>query len=159
MSYYVGVHEVARLAVDIEDAGNRFYTHLVQVSHDEKAKKLFLYLAEQETQHKIKFQTIADQAAKTETQAEYVVDIYGLMKAAIDDLQLYVFNEKATGNAYAHLSGAVAIGIHGEEESIRIYGMLKQSLVNKFAPVLEKIIAEEQEHLQFLFDYREIMKL
>jgi rubrerythrin len=159
MSYYVGTHEVARLAVDIEDAGNRFYTHLVQVCRDGKAKKLFSYLAEQETQHKIKFQTIADETDKTEIQSEYVIDILGLMKSAIDDLQKYVFNEKAAVNTDLLLSGALAIGIHGEEESIRIYSVLKNSLTNRFAPVLEKIITEEQEHLQFLFDYREVMKL
>jgi rubrerythrin len=154
MAYFAEASEVARMAMNIEDAGNQFYLKLAATSSDEEAKSLFVYLAKQEEQHKIIFGTILQQTAKEQGQQEYVIDVLGLMKIMLDDIQNFVFNaEKADGGGL-DLFAAVKLAIHGETESIRVYREIRRVYTNTFTQVLSKIIDEEQKHYKILSDFQ-----
>jgi len=154
MAFYVEAADIARMAMDIEDAGQQFYNKLAATSADARAKSLFAYLANQEGQHKLIFGTILQQTAQDQKQQEYVIDILGQMKTIIDDLRAFVFNaEKASGTGI-DLPAAVTLAIHGESESIRIYSEMGRVLTETFTPVLEKVIAEEQKHFKILQDFQ-----
>lgn len=154
MAFYVEPSDIARMAIDIEDAGQQFYRKLAATGTDEEAKSIFSYLAQQEGQHKIIFGTILQQTAKEQKQQEYVIDIMGQMKTMIDDLRTFVFNAEKTSGTGINLSAAVKLAIHGEEESIRIYSEMKRVLTDTFATVLEKVIGEEQKHFNILLDFQ-----
>jgi rubrerythrin len=154
MAYYAEAADIARMAMDIEDAGQQFYNKLATTSANDEAKSLFSYLAGQEGQHKILFGTILQQTAKEQKQQEYVIDVVGLMKIMIDDIRDFVFSaEKAVG-AGIDLSAAVKLAIHGETESIRVYSEMRRVYTNTFTQVLSKIISEEQKHFDILQDFQ-----
>jgi rubrerythrin len=159
MAFYAEAGDIARLAMDIEDAGQQFYNKLASSSTEENAKNLFTYLANQEEQHKLIFGAIMQQTSQEQKQGEYVIDIVGQMRTMIDDLRTFVFNNQvfATGTGI-DLPAAVTIAIHAEEESVRIYSEMKRVLTETFAPVLEKIISEEQKHLKILQDFQQTLQ-
>ena len=154
MAFYAEAADIARMAMDIEDAGQQFYTKLAATTPDAHAKSLFTYLAGQEGQHKLIFGTILQQTAQDQKQQEYVIDILGQMKTMVDDLRAFIFNAQNASGSGIDLPAAVTLAIHGESESIRIYGEMKRVLTETFTPILEKIITEEQKHLKILQDFQ-----
>ncbi len=153
MAFYAQPSDAARLAMDIEDAGEQFYRKLADISRDEKAKSLFSYLADQEAQHKIIFGVMM-QEAKDEKQSEYVIDVMSEMKTGIDDLKTYVFTGGTPDNNL-DIFAALQIAIHAEEESIKIYNEMKRVFIARFSDVLTKIITEEQKHRTILLDFKQ----
>jgi rubrerythrin len=153
MAFYAEPGDVAKLAMNIEDAGEQFYRKLADMVRDEKAKSLFSYLADQEEQHKIIFGVIV-QEAKNEKQSEYVIDIMSQMKTGISDLVTFVFPAENNPDINTDIFGALKIAVHAEEESIRIYSEMKRVFINRFTDVLSKVIAEEQKHRKILLDFQ-----
>jgi rubrerythrin len=152
MAYYAQSSDLVRLAMNIEDAGWQYYRKLASASEDEKTIQLFTYLADQEIQHKIIFETIAREA-ESEQEHEYVIDVIREMQTGIHDLTTFVFPEHIEPGTHIDMEIALDNAIHAEEESIRVYGEMKRVFIDRFSTVLTKVIAEEQRHREILLDY------
>ena len=55
------------MGIKIEEMGQNFYESYVEVTEDEEIKKLFTFLAGEETKHKLRFQEILDSMKKRVT--------------------------------------------------------------------------------------------
>lgn len=156
MAFYAQSGDVARLAMDIEDAGWQFYRKLADISADEKVKSLFTYLAHQEAEHKIIFDRIRREA-ENEPENEYVINVISLMQTEINDLKTFVFPEHIDPSAHIDIHLALQIAIHAEEESIRIYSEIQRVFIDRFSDVLTKIVDEEKRHLALLLEFKKTL--
>jgi rubrerythrin len=151
MAYYAQSADIARLAMDVEDAGWQFYRKLAGVSEDKKVKELFTYLSDQEAKHKIIFGSIV-QEVQTEQENEYVIDVISEMQTGIRDIKKFIFPSEIDPSAHIDIVVAIQIAIHAEDESIRVYTEMKRVLIDRFSNVLTKVITEEQNHREILLN-------
>lgn len=151
MAFYAQSSDIARLAMDIEDAGWQFYRKLAAASEDEKVIKLFTYLADQEIQHKIIFETIA-RDVQNEQENEYVINVIAELETGISDLTTFVFPAHIDPSTHIDMETAIHNAIHAEEESIRVYSEMKRVFIDRFSTVLTKVITEEEQHRTILLD-------
>jgi rubrerythrin len=158
MAYYAQSADIARLAMNIEDAGWLFYKKLADVSADKKVKELFQYLAYQEAQHKIIFEQMVHNMQQ-EQQNEYVIDVIRELETGISDLKRFVFPQHIDPSSHIDLTVATEIAIRAEKESIRVYGEMKRVFINRFSSVLTRVIGEEQKHLSILVDFQKNQQL
>jgi len=140
--------EILRIAVKVEERGKKLYEALEKKSSDKKIIDLWKYLKEQEEIHRKVFQGMLDKAG------DYIVSEltpgeYGAYIRAIG--ASYIFTEelieKKIKESFASDLEAIDFGLHIEKESILTYSALREYMLADKWPVLDKVIAEEKEHL------------
>jgi len=140
--------EILRIAVKVEERGEKLYEALEQKAAAGKIKELWRYLKEQEEIHKKVFQGMLDKVG------DYIVPEltpgeYGAYIRAIG--ASYIFTEelieKKLKMSFASDLEAVDFGLHIEKESILTYSALGEYMMADKRAVLDKVIAEEKEHL------------
>lgn len=151
MSFYAQSSDIARLAMDIEDAGWQYYKKLAKISENTKVKELFTYLANQEAEHKIIFDRIA-RDVQNQQENEYVINVIAELETGISDLKTFVFPSNIDPSSHIDITVAIQNAIHAEEESIRVYNEMKRVFIDRFATVLTKVITEEEKHRAILLD-------
>ena len=152
MAFYAQSADIARLAMEIEDAGWVYYRKLAEASADREVKKIFTYLSDQEVQHKIIFEKISKEVT-SQQQNEYVIDVVSQLETGISDLTTFVFPEKIDPSSDINIPVAIKIAIHAEDESIGAYSEMKKVFIARFSDVLTRIIQEEEHHRRILLDY------
>ncbi len=140
--------EILRIAVKVEERGKKLYETLEKKTAAGKLNDLWKYLKEQEEIHRKTFQGMLDKVG------DYIVPEltpgeYGAYIRAIGSS--YIFTEelieKKLKENFASDLEAIDFGLHIEKESILTYSALRQYLMADKWPVLDKVIAEEKEHL------------
>ncbi len=148
--------EIVELGIQIEKNGRDFYNTLVEGSKNKKAKQKFKYLAGEEEKHIAVFEKILDSVHKYEPPETYPGEYFAYMNALARD---YVFTEKDKGREIArNIRGdeqAIEVGIRFEKDSIIFYGGMKKIVPAYDHKILDKLIAEEQDHLRQLSELRE----
>ena len=147
--------EIVELGVQIEKNGRDFYNTLVEGSKNEKAKEKFKYLAGEEEKHIAVFRKILDSVHKYEPPESYPGEYFAYMNALARD---YVFTEKDKGREIAkNIKGdeqAIEVGIRFEKDSIIFYGGMKRIVPGYDHKIVDKLIAEEQDHLRQLSELK-----
>lgn len=149
MEYAFSIYKIAEMAMQVEEKGASFLNKFAQKTDDQKIKNVLAYLANQEIQHHKDFKEIRDASAKTGEVDVYVIDIAKNMQVFIDSLKKEAFDQR-NFEPEINIKKCLRVMIFIEEESIRTYQKLKSVFIDKFAPVLERIINEEKEHLETL---------
>ncbi|MFH1578102.1 MAG: ferritin family protein [Candidatus Omnitrophota bacterium] len=140
--------EVLKIAVKVEENGKGLYGSLEGKAKDEKLKKIWQYLKEQEELHRQTFQgmldNLDDYIAPESSPGEHA----GYLKAVASE---YIFTqglvEKKAKELFTSDLEALDFAIHIEKESILAYSELKNYLLAQKQAVLDKVISEEKEHL------------
>jgi len=158
MEYAFSIYKIAEMAMQVEEEGTRFLNKLAQEEYNPKIKSVIVFLANQEAQHYKDFREIRDKSAKTGEVDVYVVDIAKSMKVFIDNLKRQAFDER-NFKPEINIKKCLEVMIFIEEESIGIYQKLKNVFIDKFAPVLERIIGEEESHLASLLKVKRELEL
>lgn len=154
------IKEIIDIAVGMEDAGFEFYKSVANKFDDEHIKDIFLYLADQEIEHKKKFQTLSSKIGNV--QGKYTDEYYLYMKALGGD-RIYS-NENKDPDAV--ISGihtpvdAINKGFQDEKEAILFYNEIKRYYENdrEISDILDRIIEEERKHAMRLWDLKESLK-
>ncbi|MFA5271647.1 MAG: ferritin family protein [Candidatus Omnitrophota bacterium] len=140
--------EILRIAVKVEERGKKLYEALEQKTVAGKVKELWKYLKEQEEIHRKIFQDMLDKIG------DYIVPELnaGEYDAYIRAIGAsYIFTEelieKKLKESFASDLEAIDFGLHIEKESILTYSALREYIMLEKRQVLDKVIAEEKEHL------------
>jgi rubrerythrin len=147
--------EIVEIGIQIEKNGRDFYNTLVNQSKEQKAKEIFKYLAGEEEKHIAAFQNILDSVHKYEPAEAYPGEYFAYMNALASD---YVFTQKDKGEEAAKNTRsdkeAVDLGVGFEKDSILFYVGMKKVVPENDHKVLDKLIMQEQSHLEQLSDLK-----
>lgn len=148
--------EIVELGIQIEKNGRDFYNALVEQLKNQKAKEAFKYLAGEEEKHIAIFQKILDSVHKYEPPETYPGEYFAYMNALARN---YVFTQKDKGREVAkNVKGdkeAIELGIGFEKDSIIFYVGMKRVVPEYDHKIVDKLIAQEQDHLRQLSELKE----
>lgn len=152
MSVLFSARELAEIAVQIEKNGFAFYQALAKQSKDAGIAAVFDYLAGQEKQHLVTFQTmlkgIEVPRVTDATSGEESAYVKALTAGR-------VFVDAAAARATRSDVEAVDLGLAAEKDSILLYYELQEVVQGTDCDTVEKIIDEEKRHLVDLTELKE----
>ncbi|MBW1981843.1 MAG: ferritin family protein [Deltaproteobacteria bacterium] len=146
------ISEVIDLAVRIEENAEKYYLEAAEKMADSTLSKLLLQLAEQEREHVAWFLRL-----KEETAAKGVQD---LAEDEAGGLQQFLGDQKfSLGDTdlsrLQSIDDILAVAIEFEQDTILFYSMLGSFIETAAtSEALEKIIAEEERHIELLEEHR-----
>lgn len=147
--------EIVDLGIRIEENGRDFYTSLAAQSRNEKAAKVFKFLAAEEEKHILVFSKIKDKTEQYEPPAIYADEYLGYMNALAADC---VFTQKNKGTEAAKKIQsdieAAEVGIRFEKDSILLYQGMVKAVSSYDKKVVDELILQEENHLRQLLDLK-----
>ncbi len=155
MTFHFNALEVFEIAIEIEENGRSFYERSQSLFGDSEVKELFSELAQQEMEHKTRFEMLkADlpPEAATPTVWDPDNDLSQYIKLTADQ---HVFARSANAEErlakVKNVHDAVKLAIEFEKDSILFFLTLQEATYGKKAQDLINIlIKEEREHLKRL---------
>lgn len=164
MSYSFNAGEVFKIAVQIEENGKRFYEESQKVIDNPEVRKLFAELAQQEVDHKNRFESLQAQLppeakASTVWDPDNELDQYIKMMA---DNHVFVSSAGLTAELakVKNAADALKLAMEFEKDSVLFFLTLEDAAAGKKDQELIKtLVKEEQEHLKRLtLELRKILK-
>ena len=145
--------EIVKFAVQIEKNGRDFYDQASKGVKAESAKKIFELLSYEEQLHIAVFEGILNQLDKHEPAESYPGEYADYMLALVSES---VFTKNKQGYEIARTirndKQALELAIGFEKDSILFYYEMKRYVWEGFHKDVDKLIAQEQEHLKKLSD-------
>jgi len=142
--------EVTKIAADMEISGQKFYERAAELTKDEKAKGIFLLLAEQEKGHFKLFNKLHELMSEIHgIDDEYLYDenVSAYLKALMGN-KVFKDNMLEDAQNINSIEEAINIGITSEKNSILFYSeLMKNSTSREVLSTLEIILQEEKKHL------------
>ena len=149
--------EILRIAIKVEETGQKLYEVLEKRANDKEFKDVWTYLKEQEIIHRDIFKKMLDKVN------DYIVDDFnpGEYSSYIRAIAAnYIFTQKLIEENLKTLPSsdaeALDFGIFIEKESILTYSAFKEYIKTDKQIVLDKIIDEEKKHLVRLSSLKKI---
>jgi rubrerythrin len=161
MSYTFNAGEVFKIAIQIEENGKKFYDESQKLINDAAVQKLFAELADQEIEHKKKFESLMAQlppgsTGSTVWDPDNEIDQY--IKVTADD---HVFVSSVSLRDQLALvkdaRSALKLAIEFEKDSVLFFLTLEEVTEKKDQELIKSLVKEEQGHLKRLT--LELMKL
>jgi rubrerythrin len=155
MSYGFNAGEVFKVAVQIEENGRRFYEESRENIEIAEVKELFSDLAQQEIDHKRKFETLLGQLPPESTVStvwdpENEIDRYIKEMAGGHVFVSSADVENRIGRI-RDAADALNLAIEFEKDSILFFLSLEEAMSGKKdQELIKNLVKEEQEHLRRL---------
>ncbi|MDD5644745.1 MAG: ferritin family protein [bacterium] len=150
--------EVVELGIQIEENGFDFYSDLASAIKDGKAKKVFAYLAVEESRHVKIFGKILSAVQDYEPVELYPEEYFSYLKKIADQS---VFTKNNEGHNMASkiktCEEAVEIAVSFEEESIRFFEEAKKTVPPEDSLLIDKIILQEESHIEKLNELKKVL--
>lgn len=155
MEYAVSPSDIAELAAQVEKRGAAFYSQAALLTKNPQARKLFQKLASDELEHQLSFEHIAANTQEATISAMYDIDILDhIKKGFMELLESSAFDPAHLKDDFSEIH-AIEVGIHTEQESIQTYAKMKKAFIERFSAVIERLLEQEELHLQLLQNLRE----
>ena len=154
MSYSQSIDLILMLAVQVEEEGFIFYTKLARMTRNPAVKAVFLSLSQDEQMHKIDLLAIGHALSGHDKTYHSSVDMTGLIHGMLDRLKSAFKGSEPMNIDDLDLSRALSIGIENEKASVQVYKEMVCVFPAGSRGVLEKILEEEERHLEKLLDYK-----
>jgi rubrerythrin len=152
----LGVDELLKYAILIEENGEAFYRHWANRTENQNQKKVFKFLADEEKDHKRTFERMMNRLETT-----------GVQPGGIDNKEYEDYLEKVSQEVMFNkknfdeetkdvidLSSAVNFAMKKELDSLIFYMDLKKFVPREHVEVMDKIIKEEQNHYTNLEEFK-----
>jgi rubrerythrin len=155
MSIIFSGGDLINIAIGIERRGIMFYDIMAKSTDNEEARAVFEGLADMEREHIRIFEDVLGEVDKhppRETSTRGYSDyLQALLDAAVftDDM----ITSEIAAQADSDIK-ALELAISVEKDSILFYYEMRDSLPQRAAPMLNRIIAEEKSHLQQLSEIK-----
>lgn len=148
------IREIANVAIQIEENGEGFYRHAMEIAPERELRRLIQWLAEEELRHREYFLKLRAEW-KTEKD-DPLADLVGgaMLQDAVGG---HAFSlEEVDFGSIANEGQLIDIALGFETDSIKFYEMLL-SIVSDPAirGHVERIIGEEHRHVALLLENRE----
>lgn len=142
--------KVLAMALDMEQTGQDFYTALAGGCGNRQVAALCVSLAKAEAAHAATFRAMRKrlaEAGRTRLLAdEQLAQVHVLVKEFMIPKPDAVQTLALHGSA----AGALNMAIKMERDSVRFYSGMLLALPAEDVPVVEQIIAEEEQHVRYL---------
>lgn len=152
MSILFEPSEIFKIAVKMEENGEKFYTEAAQKLNEEKIKALFNTLAKEEVSHKETFEEMLAKIDEYLPFESYPGEYLMYLKAYTEKI---IFDYKKIEKEMANIndvSSALDFAINRELDSILYYNEIKKSVIKSRQDLIDKIIEEERKHFLKLSD-------
>jgi rubrerythrin len=161
MSYSFNAGEVFKIAIQIEENGKKFYEESQKVIDNPAVQKLFAELAEQEVEHKRKFESLKAQLPPASTGStvwdpDNELDQYIKMMAD-DHVFMTSISLRDQLAQIKDAKSALKMAIEFEKDSVLFFLTLEDFTDKKDQELIRSLVKEEQGHLKRLT--LELMKL
>ena len=159
MTTFFSGDEIIELAVQTEETGYAFYTQALENAKNEKLKSLFKYLADAELKHKETYLSLKDAIAESAQGMPIDWDELGLYIKAMTDSSFFLGGDKNINLASksSDEKEAVDFAIGFEKDTLLFFYQILDIVKPKERPVVEKIVAEEKDHIKKLVDIKKAM--
>ena len=141
--------DIRSIAMQIEANGEETYRQAAARSRDPERRRLFVWMADEERNHREQFAKLAVDGALTPEQAE----LERMGRALLEDIvrsQTFSLDEDLLDEA-AHFGALLDQAIEFEQDTIRFYEFLAGFLDGAAAAKqMETIINQEREHVRML---------
>lgn len=139
------VEDAIKGAIRLEIDGRKFFYHAAEITEHERGKKMFTFLAQEETRHLDTFADLFSRILKREDWKEYVraQDVKG-EAPLIGKLRRSMRREEGKGEVEA-----LRIGMELEQNAIRFF---EEAAREADDPVAKKIFREISEEEKFHYD-------
>ncbi|HAX61787.1 MAG TPA: hypothetical protein DCX95_04400 [Elusimicrobia bacterium] len=143
------VREIIEFAVEIEKNGESFYRYAAGKFPDEKLKSLFLTLADEEVDHRKKFEGFLEKIEDYAMPEAFNEDYYSYLRAYAGEK---IFNKKLP--EIKKPVDAVQFALNAERDSILYYIEAKNFVLADEKKIIDDIIAEEKRHFVKLSQFK-----
>ena len=142
----LGVDELLKYAVRIEETGEEFYREWAGKAENEEQKKFFTHLADEEIKHKKTFEALLGKVGKTEPDVKTFDEYAAYLRTFAEEV---LFNEKKQAKemeGVVDMATATDFAMKQELDSLLFYTDLKAFVPADQEDAVEKIKAEERKH-------------
>jgi rubrerythrin len=147
--------EVLQLGIEIEKNGKAFYEAVAKKTKNSAAQQKLLFLATEEDRHIATFNGLLESVARYEPAESYLGEYVAYMHALASE---QIFTQKNKGEEIAQKTKsdkeAIDLGIGFEKDSIIFYEGMKRVVPQDGHKIVDKIIAQEQNHLRLLSELK-----
>jgi len=153
------VKELMEISVNVEENGEKFYRKLSKEAEDNKQKKLFEDLADQETEHAKIFRELGEELKAEQENYVQTDDVYAYLRSYIKCKafpSLEVVFERVKGIPF---DGIIDYAIQIEKDTIHFYNeVLKFVKDEKSKKMIDAIIEQEKKHVLELMELKGNMR-
>jgi rubrerythrin len=146
--------EILRVAMKIEENGERLYRHATTLTADTETKDLFGFLAGEETKHKKTFEGMLSKAEHYQPPESYPGEHLVYLRAYADNIVFSPENVEKELAGITDVATALEFAVQREIESILYYLETRNLLPDSQRDRIDKIIDEERRHYLKLVDVR-----
>ena len=150
MDYWFSVHDIPKLAAEMESKGAAFYKHLQGVAGDATISEMCAFFAEQEREHQAKFIAIAEAHRTSQSEHCYSVDICGMLNTSMRDLTQLLDGGPPASGMPSTVSECLTLAARVEATAISVYTKMTERYTDSFAEVITEVLEEERKHLQMI---------
>lgn len=147
--------ELLDMAVGVERSGETFYEACAEAADDDRLKKFFSFMVDQERKHAKIFLDMKEGHEDYDLPESYPGEARSFVRSFVRD-EVFATPEEARRRAReidAPL-GAVDMALQFERESIAFYSGMKQLVRRSDHETIEQVIGEEHDHVRRLLDVR-----
>lgn len=135
------VREIIEFAVEIEKNGESFYRFAAGKLSDEKIKTFFLFFADEESEHRKKFEGFLKRVENSSPAEAFNDEYFQYLKAFADGK---IFNKKLPDIKKPF--DAIQFALNAERDSILYYLEAKNFILTDEQKIIDDIIEEERDH-------------
>lgn len=157
MGFTFKTSEAFLLAIRIEENGEKFYREMGEKLNDPSVKKLFLFLADEEAQHRKFYEEIyseLDKIVPFESYAgEYSSYLFSYAESVLFNKNIFQEKLKSINNEI----DAIDFAISTELNAISFFQEFKNIVSGKNREIIDQIIEEERKHFVQLTNMKNII--
>lgn len=144
--------EILKIAIQIEKNGLAFYNQIKEKSKNFPVAEVFGFLAKEEELHQKTFERLLEAVGDYHPAESYPGE-YALYLEALAGENIFrkETDLRKLASQLSSDSQAIEIGIGFEKDSIIFYNEIKKFTPKEDLAMIDKVIAEEKEHLLKLF--------
>jgi len=142
--------DVLQFALRLEEDGVKFYREAAERAENFEVKNLFIFLANEEENHKKTFVDLLSKEPLSEPPEDYPGEYMHYLHGYIDGKIFVDLGDKAEKAESSSIAKALEFAIQREMDSVHYYQELKTFIPVEDYPTLDKIIHEERKHFMQL---------
>jgi rubrerythrin len=146
--------EIMGFAIKIEEKGKVFYDFAANIARDEKIKKIFRFLSEEEEKHKRNFEELKSKLDQNEPFENYPGEYQSYMNAYLENIIFPKEDWEEQLKTIDNIKSAINFAIRIELDSILYYHEIKRLVPEYQLDAIDKIIDEERTHFLKLLDLK-----
>lgn len=149
--------EVIEMAIKTEETGKEFYTNAAKKIKSKPLAELFNFLANEETKHARTYRSLYKIIIQTPQSIPFNWEEFSLYLKAITDSKFFLGSDKSLSFITKSKTSKSLLdyAISFEKETMLFYLEILNFINKKDKPIVDKIIAQEKEHIKKLSSIKE----